>query len=144
MRIILSPFTVRVFARQTFAAEDACNDSSECQQHVAFAARSSRQPQLDPSLHIDIDVLIMPGMAIRITIRDVPEKVRDKLVAQATLQGKSLQAYLRVELERLVARPSMHDWLQRVRKRKRMSQARISSKEILKIREIEHRRRNAP
>jgi hypothetical protein len=42
-------------------------------------------------------------MAIQINIRDVPEKVRDELVARAALQGKSMQEFLRAELERLAA-----------------------------------------
>jgi antitoxin FitA len=46
-------------------------------------------------------------MAIQINIRDVPEKVRDELAARAALQGKSMQEFLRAELERLAARPSI-------------------------------------
>ena len=71
-------------------------------------------------------------MAIQITIREVPEKVRDVLAARAALQGKSMQEYLRGELERLAARPSVDAWLEQVRKRKRASQTRVSAKQILK------------
>jgi hypothetical protein len=78
-------------------------------------------------------------MPIQITIRDVPEKVRDELAARAALQGKSMQEYLRAELERLAARPSVDAWLEQVRKRKRASQARISSRQILKARDAERR-----
>lgn len=46
-------------------------------------------------------------MSVQITIRDVPDRVRDELAARAALQGKSMQEYLRAELERLVARPSL-------------------------------------
>lgn len=42
-------------------------------------------------------------MALQINIRDVPEKVRDELAARAALQGKSMQEFLRAELERLAA-----------------------------------------
>jgi len=42
-------------------------------------------------------------MPIQITIRNVPEKVRDELAARAALQGKSMQEYLRSELERLAS-----------------------------------------
>ena len=66
-------------------------------------------------------------MAIQITIRDVPEKVRDVLAARAALQGKSMQEYLRAELERLAERPSIDAWLEQVRKRKRASQTRVSA-----------------
>ena len=70
-------------------------------------------------------------MAIQITIRDVPEKVRDELAARAALQGKSMQEYLRAELERLAGKPSVEVWLERVRKRKRASQSRVSTRRIL-------------
>jgi len=40
-------------------------------------------------------------LTIQITIRDVPESVRDELAARAALQGRSMQEFLRIELERL-------------------------------------------
>jgi plasmid stability protein len=70
-------------------------------------------------------------MGIQINIRDVPESVRDELAARAALQGKSMQEFLRAELERLAARPSIDAWLQRVRTRKRVAQTRVSAKRIL-------------
>jgi plasmid stability protein len=78
-------------------------------------------------------------MAIQITIRDVPEKVRDELAARAALQGKSMQEYLRAELERLAARPSVDAWLEQVRRRKRASQTRVASGRILKNRDADRR-----
>jgi plasmid stability protein len=79
-------------------------------------------------------------MAVQITIRDVPEKVRDELAARAALQGKSMQEYLRAELERMARKPSVEAWLERVRKRKRASQTRISTEDILKARDEGRRR----
>ena len=78
-------------------------------------------------------------MPIQITIRDVPERVRDELAARAALQGKSMQEYLRSELERLAARPSVDAWLKQVRKRKRASQTRVASGRILKERDADRR-----
>ena len=78
-------------------------------------------------------------MSVQITIRDVPEKVRDELAARAALQGKSMQEFLHAELRRLVARPSIDTWLQQVRRRKRASQSRISVEEILKNRDVDRR-----
>jgi antitoxin FitA len=78
-------------------------------------------------------------MPIQITIRDVPEKVRDELAARAALQGKSMQEFLRAELERLAARPSVDAWLQQVRKRKRATQSRVSSRQILQNRDADRR-----
>lgn len=78
-------------------------------------------------------------MTIQITIRDVSEKVRDELAARAALQGKSMQEFLRGELERLAARPSVDAWLQQVTKRKRAAQTRVSSGQILKSRDADRR-----
>jgi len=78
-------------------------------------------------------------MAIQITIRDVSEKVRDELASRAALQGKSMQEYLRAELVRMAARPSVDAWLEQVRKRKRASQTRLSSGQILKSRDADRR-----
>jgi plasmid stability protein len=78
-------------------------------------------------------------MAVQITIRDVPEKVRDELSARAALQGKSMQEFLRSELERLAARPSIDAWLDEVRKRKNAAQTRVSSKEVLRHRDADRR-----
>jgi hypothetical protein len=78
-------------------------------------------------------------MSIQITIRDVSEKVRDELAARAALQGKSMQEYLRAELERLASRPSLESWLEQVRKRKRASQTRVSPAQILTTRDADRR-----
>lgn len=78
-------------------------------------------------------------MPIQITIRDVPEKTRDELAARAALQGKSMQEYLRAELERLASRPSVDTWLEQVRKRKRASQTRVAGGQILKDRDADRR-----
>ena len=78
-------------------------------------------------------------MPIQITIRDVPAKVRDELAARAALQGQSMQEYLRAELERLAARPTVHAWLEQVRRRKRSSQIRVSAQDIVKARDADRR-----
>jgi antitoxin FitA len=78
-------------------------------------------------------------MTIQINIREVPEKVRDELAARAAQQGKSMQEFLRAELERIAARPSVDAWLMQVRKRKRASQLNISTKQILEHRDADRR-----
>ena len=78
-------------------------------------------------------------MTIQITIRDVPAKVRDELAARAALRGQSMQEYLRAELERLAARPTVHAWLEQVRKRKRSSQIRVSAQDMVKARDADRR-----
>jgi plasmid stability protein len=78
-------------------------------------------------------------MTVQITIRDVPDKVRDELAARAARQGKSMQEFLRAELERLATRPTVDDWLLQVRRRKRASQNRVSPSEILGARDADRR-----
>jgi plasmid stability protein len=78
-------------------------------------------------------------MSVQITIRDVPEEVRDELAARAARDRKSMQEYLKEELERLAARPSVHTWLERVRERKRAADRRVTSKQILKHRDADRR-----
>lgn len=78
-------------------------------------------------------------MSIQITIRDVPDKVRDELAERAALQGKSMQEFLRSELERIASRPSINAWLEQVRKRKRATPSRVPSKQILQYRDADRR-----
>jgi antitoxin FitA len=79
------------------------------------------------------------SMSVQLTIRNVPERVRDELAARAALQGRSMQEFLRSELERLAARPSMDAWLAQVRKRKRAAQTRVAAGQILKSRNADRR-----
>ncbi|UNX54564.1 hypothetical protein MF406_17050 [Georgenia sp. TF02-10] len=55
-------------------------------------------------------------MGVSITVRDVPEPVRDELAARAARSGRSLQEYLRMELTALSSRPSPEDVLARIRR----------------------------
>jgi hypothetical protein len=50
-----------------------------------------------------------------------------------------MQEYLRSELERMAARPSVGAWLEQVRKRKRATKTQVSSKQILNAREADRR-----
>lgn len=78
-------------------------------------------------------------MSVQITVRDVPERVRDELAARAASQGRSMQEFLRAELERLAARPTVEAWLRQVRNRKRATQTCVSSGRILKDRDADRR-----
>jgi len=75
------------------------------------------------------------------TIRDVPKEVRDELAARAARAGQSLQEYMRAELIRLASKPTVDEWLNRVRARVAASGNRISAKEILAARDSGRRRR---
>ena len=79
------------------------------------------------------------AMAIQLTIRNVSKRVRDELASRAALQGKSMQEFLRAELERLAARPSIESWLEQVRRRKRASQSQIASETIIELRDSDRR-----
>jgi len=50
-----------------------------------------------------------------------------------------MQEFLRAELERLAARPSVEAWLQQVRKRKRSTRTRVSARQILEQRDADRR-----
>lgn len=76
-------------------------------------------------------------MAVQITVRDVSERTRDTLAARAASRGQSMQEYLRAELERLASRPTPDEWITQVRTRKRASSARLSTKQILKLRGLD-------
>jgi antitoxin FitA len=104
-----------------------------------FAMNGSLTSDLAVMLAIRNHCWHCKSMAIQINIRDVPERVRDELAARAALQGKSMQEFLRAELERLAERPSIDAWLQQVRARKRTTQTRVSARQILENRNSDRR-----
>ncbi len=71
-------------------------------------------------------------MSVQITIRDVPETVRDELASRAALQRQSMQEYLRCELERIASRPTLEAWFQKVRERKDAAGTRVTPSKILR------------
>ncbi len=78
-------------------------------------------------------------MGVQITIRDVPEEVRDELAARAALQRKSMQEYLRGELERIASRPTLEGWIKTVRERKSASGTELEVAEILGARDADRK-----
>jgi antitoxin FitA len=78
-------------------------------------------------------------MDVQITIRNVPSTVRDELAARAAAQGRSMQEYLRAELERLAARPPVELVLQRMQERTSTSGTRLAVEEILRHRDADRR-----
>lgn len=71
------------------------------------------------------------AMDVEITVYDVPESVRDRLVEHAASRSQSLEEYLRQELERMAATPSVASLVEEIRHREeaaaRRSQRRRSS-----------------
>ena len=76
-------------------------------------------------------------MAVQITIRDVPEGVRDELATRAASARQSMQEFLRGELERIVARPSGNGVLQSVQRRKQSAGTRVAPSSILHARDMD-------
>ena len=78
-------------------------------------------------------------MPVQITVRNVPEEVRDELAARAALKRQSMQEYLREELERLAALPSIETVLEEVRRRKEASDSKVTTEQILEARDADRR-----
>lgn len=78
-------------------------------------------------------------MPVQITIRNVPEEVRDELAARAALKRQSMQKYLLEHLERIAARPTADQWLEEVRRFKRTSGVQVSAAKILEARDADRR-----
>jgi hypothetical protein len=70
-----------------------------------------------------------------VTVRNVPEAVRDELAARAGASGRSLQEYLRTELIALAARPSAEELVARVRSRKAATGSSLRPEQILVLRD---------
>lgn len=78
-------------------------------------------------------------MPVQLTIRDVPDQVRDELAARAALQRKSMQEFLRGELEKIASRPTLEVWLQTVRERKDAAGTRVDADTILQARDADRK-----
>jgi len=81
----------------------------------------------------------MMAMGVAITVRDVPEHVRDELAARAARAGMSLQEYLRAMLIDATARPPVSDVIARARARVQATGARVDASAILAARDAERR-----
>jgi plasmid stability protein len=78
-------------------------------------------------------------MSVAITVRDVPDDVRDELAARAARAGKSLQEYLRGMLVAAAARPPVEDVIARARARVAATGARVDAASILAARDADRR-----
>lgn len=78
-------------------------------------------------------------MSVAVTVRDVPEKVRDELAARAARAGKSLQEYLRGMLIESASRPSVDDVIARARTRVDATGVRVDAASILAARDADRR-----
>jgi hypothetical protein len=78
-------------------------------------------------------------MSVQITIRNVPDQVRDELAARAQREGKSMEEYLRGQLARIASRPTIEEWVRETRERKRAAGTRVSAEQILESRDADRR-----
>ena len=78
-------------------------------------------------------------MAVKITIRNVPEEVRDELASRAALKRQSMQEYLLAELEQMASVPTVETLMEEVRRRKEVTRTSIPTEVILEARDADRR-----
>lgn len=78
-------------------------------------------------------------MAVTITVRNVPDDVRDALAARASGQGRSLQEHLLRELSRLATAVTVDDVVTRARARVEATGTRVTAEAVLAARDAERR-----
>jgi plasmid stability protein len=72
-----------------------------------------------------------------ITVRNVPDDVRDELAARAARAGRSLQEHLRTELIELARKPSVEDVIKHARARTRTTSSTLPAARILDHRDAD-------
>jgi len=78
-------------------------------------------------------------MAVAITVRNVPDNVRDELAARAARAHQSLQEYLRSMLIDSAARPPVADVIARARARVQVTGTTVTAASILAARDADRR-----
>ena len=76
---------------------------------------------------------------VAITIRGVPDEVRDELAARAARSGQSLQEYLRTLLVATANKPTTRDVVARARARVNATGVRLDADSILSARDSDRR-----
>ena len=76
---------------------------------------------------------------VAVTIRDVPDDVRDELAARAAHSGQSLQEYLRAILVSVASRPTVDDVLARARARVTATGVRLDPAATLAAKDADRR-----
>jgi plasmid stability protein len=78
-------------------------------------------------------------VGVAVTVRDVPDHVRDELAARAARAGQSLQEYLRSLLIDSASRPSVQDVIARARARVDATGVQVDAEAILHARDADRR-----
>jgi plasmid stability protein len=76
---------------------------------------------------------------VAITVRDIPDRVRDELAARAARAGQSLQEYLRGLLVATADKPTVDEVLARARARVAATGVRVGADDILTGRDADRR-----
>lgn len=78
-------------------------------------------------------------MAVAITIRNVPDDVRDELASRAARSGRSLQEFLLTQLVDMASHPSVDDVIALARARVAATGTRLAVADILAARDADRR-----
>ena len=78
-------------------------------------------------------------MSVAITVRDVPDDVRNELAARAARAGQSLQEYVRLMLVESASHEAAADVIARARARVAATGTRLSAESILATRDADRR-----
>ncbi|WP_029433108.1 hypothetical protein [Blastococcus sp. URHD0036] len=78
-------------------------------------------------------------MSVSMTIRDVPDEIRDELAARAAREGQSLQEYVRARLVELARRPARADIWDRVQHRVQATGTELPAEEVVRLRDDDRR-----
>lgn len=78
-------------------------------------------------------------MAVAITVRNVPEPVRDELAARAARSGRSLQEYLLAHLVGVASQPSIEEVVTLSRRRAELTGSVLDVGGILADRDLDRK-----
>ena len=76
-------------------------------------------------------------MSKMMQIRDVPDKVHSTLKARAAREGMSLSDFIKRELGRTAARPSMQEWLEQTQQTKPIRADRSAAQVLRELRDVD-------
>lgn len=90
-------------------------------------------------LHAMPVMLCQYALMVAITIRGIPDEVRDELAARAARSGQSLQEYLRGLLVATADKPTARDVVARARARVNATGVRLDASTILAAKDANRR-----
>ncbi len=74
-----------------------------------------------------------------ITVRNVPDEVRDELAARAARSGRSMQEYLLNQLIEIASQPSLDEVIARARARVAATRTRLNPADLIAARDADRR-----